>query len=264
MTLPTNAELAHQDAYRKALVLRDVGGEGQAVGSGWMSCDLPGSWADHAAGLGLDGPVSDDTLDSLVDFYRARGRTPRIETTPHQHPSLLEGLKNRGFVPSEELHTLVVDLDQYDAAQAGVGSGLDFKRVDPACQESVESFIRSQERGFFGEESLPSGLRTIIERVVHHPRAQVWIIERDGCAVGSGGLEIFEDMAVLIGGCVHPDARGQRVHSAFIAHRLSVAAQVGLSHASIGSLIDHTTEHNAARAGFQVAYIQTMFELRET
>jgi len=228
-----------------------------------MSCDLPGSWADYAAGLGLDGPVSDATLDSLIEFYRSRGRTPRIETTPYQHPSLLEGLQSRGFVPFEELHTLVVDLHQYDAARGGDETGLAFKRIDPGCQKSVDSFIRSQERGFFGEESLPSGLRTIIERVVHHPRAQVWIIERDGRAVGSGGLEIFEDMAVLIGGCVHPDARGQRVHSALIAHRLSVAAQVGLSHASIGSLIGATTEHNAVRAGFQVAYIQTMFELRE-
>jgi hypothetical protein len=59
----TPAKIAHREARRMALVLREVGGEGAAIGEGWMACDVPGSWADYTAGLGVKQPVDEGIRD---------------------------------------------------------------------------------------------------------------------------------------------------------------------------------------------------------
>ena len=59
MSTLTPSDIALRDARRMAEVLREVGGDGAPNGSGWMACDVPGSWSDFAVGLGLDGPAAD-------------------------------------------------------------------------------------------------------------------------------------------------------------------------------------------------------------
>ena len=208
---PLNPSLiADRDARRLAIVLREVGGEGAPIGGGWMACDVPGSWADHAVGLGMDGPVEGPTLDALVAFYRQRERTPRIQVTPYQHPSLLRGLEARGF-------------SSYGEEPQGVV----FRPVDPSKDDDVAAFRASQMTGFFEDAPPPPGMLPIMERVARSPRCSLWLIELDGRVVGSGGLESFEDAAVLIAACVHREARRQGLQTAFIRFRLEQAAAMG-------------------------------------
>ncbi|MDP6943781.1 MAG: hypothetical protein QF464_06485, partial [Myxococcota bacterium] len=135
MSTWTPAEIADRDARRFVAVLEEIGGEGAPLGGGWMSCDRPGSWANHAAGLGLRGPVDSADLDALIAFYVARGRTPQIQLTPYQHPTLLGGLEARGFVPYHEQTVLVRDLTDLPADVPV--SSLEFRAVDPSDDASV-------------------------------------------------------------------------------------------------------------------------------
>ncbi len=253
--LPNPAEVADRDARRLALVLQEVGGAGEPVGSGWMACDHPGSWAHYAAGLGTAGPVDDADLDRLVAFYASRDREPRIQTTPYQHPSLLAGLGARGFVPYEQDTVLVRPLQGLPIGPDV--PGLEFRSVEPSDDASVTAFVDSQLRGFFAPDEAPEGIRPIMARVARNPRCRTHLLVLDGEVVGCGGLETFEDSAVLIAGCVYPQARRRGVQSAYIRFRLQRAAALGFRYAVVGSTPGQATERNALRAGFRVAYTQT-------
>ena len=252
--MPSPAEIAARDARRLAVVLSEIGGHGAPVGAGWMACDVAGSWAHYAAGLGLAGPVADDTLNALVAFYRARGRTPTIQVTPYQHPSLLEALEARGFTIFEVESVLWRPLE--DLPPVTPPPGLTFRPVRGGSAADVAEFVDSQFAGFFPDQEVPPGMRPITARVATGARSRLTLLERDGTIVGSGGIEPFEDVAVLIGGCVAPAARRQGVQAAFIRHRLHQARGEGASYATIGSTPGGPTERNALRAGFRPAYTQ--------
>ena len=258
MLIPSPTEIAEREARRLALVLREVGGEGAPVGGGWMACDLPGSWAHYAAGLGVGRPVDDASLDALVAYYRARNRTPRIQVTPYQHPTLRSGLKERGFAPYSRESVLVRGLDSLP--QVLSAPGLSFRRLDPSNDRDVEAFRDAQMTGFFEDEPPPAGMLPITERVARASRCLLWLLELEGQVVGSGGLEVFEEVGVLMAGCVHPAARRRGLHSAFIRFRLEQAARAGLRYVTIGSLLDEPTERNALRAGFAVSFEQIRLE----
>jgi len=246
--------IADRDARRLAIVLREVGGEGAPIGGGWMACDLEGSWAVYAAGLGLAGSVDDTTLDALVDFYRERNRPPQIQVTPYQHPTLIKGLAARAFAPYELETVLVRTLE--DLPPSKPIPGLIFRPVDPKSDLDVMAFSNSQMTGMFDHDAPPQGMVPITARVARSPRVRLWLLELEGRIVGSGGLETFEETAALIAGCVHIEARAKGLHSAFIRFRLEEAAAADLHYVTVGSTPGGPTERNALRAGFSVAYTQ--------
>ncbi|MEE2830432.1 MAG: hypothetical protein VX498_14685 [Myxococcota bacterium] len=252
------SEIADRDARRLALVLQELGGEGAPIDSGWMACDLPGSWAVYAAGLGLEGKVEDTALDALVAFYRERERPPRILVTPYQHPSLLKGLAARGFTPYGLETALVRGLTNLPPLEPI--PHLEFRRIDPSSDDDVAAFRDSQTAGFFEDKDPPTGMLPITERVARSPRASLWLLELEGRVVGSGGLEHYENSAVLFGGCIEPGSRRRGLHSAFTLFRLQQAELAGLHYVTVASIAGGPTERNALRAGFGVAYTQIEFQ----
>jgi len=252
--LPSPAEIAERDARRLARVLAEVGGEGAALDGGWMACDPRGSWATYAAGLGVDGPVSDATLDALVAYYAARGRRAAIQITPYQHPSLLDGLAARGFTVYELESVLARALTPRPAGVAV--PGLRFQPVDPDDDDSVANFVAAQLAGFFPDRAPPPAMIPITERVARSSRCRLWLMTVDGELAGSGGLEVFEDAAVLIAGAVMPHFRRRGIQQAFVRFRLEQARLDGRAYATVGSTPGGPTERNALRAGFQMAYTQ--------
>jgi GNAT superfamily N-acetyltransferase len=254
MTLPPPADIAHTDARRLARVLREVGGEGAPLGSGWMACDVPGSWAHYAAGVGEDGPVKDAIFDDLAAFYALHAATPRILTTPYQHPSLFAGLAVRGYVVEELDVVLVRPLTGLVPVESDVRF-IPVERGDPA---SVDTFVRVHLGGFFDEDP-PAGMRAIMARVAADERCHLFLAELDGEIVGSGGVETFEGSAVLIAGGVLPTARRRGVQGALIAHRLAEATRRGCTYALVGSAPGGPTERNALRAGFRPAFTSVQF-----
>lgn len=254
------SRIATEEARRLALVLAEVGGEGAAIDSGWMACDEPGSWAIYAAGLGLDGAVAPEDLNGLVDFYRARGRRPRIQVTSYEHPTLAQGLAERGFVVYEEETLLARELG--DLPSLEMPDGLQFRRVDPTSDADVAAFCGSQMAGFYEDGDPPPGMMPITERVARSSRVRLWLLEWEGRIVGSGGLEASKDSGVMIAGCVYAGARRRGFHNAFIAFRLHEAVRWGLEVVTVGSIPGGPTERNARRAGFIPIYTQAGLEQR--
>ena len=234
-----------------AVVLREVGGAGAPLAGGYMACDILGSWADVAAGLGLDGPVSSTELDALVAYYRSQGRTAKIQLHAFMDPTLRAGLTARGFVRDDLEEVWARSTRAVEPADAL--PGLQFRRVDPSEPAAVEAFVASQGIGFYAPGSPPAGSLPIAARVARCPRARIYLLVLDGQIVGSGGLEVYDRSAVLIAGCVHPSARRQGIQAAFIRHRIALA-RAEADYVLIGSTPGGPSARNAQRAGFELAY----------
>ncbi|MEZ4462675.1 MAG: GNAT family N-acetyltransferase [bacterium] len=228
-------------------MLAELGGEGEAIGSGWMACDVPGSWADYAAGLGEDGPVTRHELEELVAFYVSRNRVPKLQLTPYQHPSLLENAVATGFAPFEFETLLAHWLEDLPTPRSL--SGYSFRILEPTSPADVDAFVDAQNLGFF-DGNMPNGMVNITRRVLGHSRTTAWLVEFDGEPVGSAGIEVFEGSAVLIAGAVVAEHRRKGVQQALMARRLRHAAELGCEYALVQSMPNGPTERNALKLGF--------------
>lgn len=254
-------EISLRDARRLAIVLSELGRDPAPIGGGWMAADPPGSWANRASAVGVAGPVDEVTLDRLEAYFLERGRRPRIQLSPYEDPGLLAAVADRGYVLRQMDSVLLHDL-----APDGPGEtvpGLRFRPVDPADAGSVAAFCASQAVGFLEGTDPDDAFVEITERVARSPRCRLWLLELGGRVVGSGGLEPFEGSAVMICGCIHPEARRLGLQSAFMRFRLEQARDAGHRHVLIGSDPGATTERNALRSGFVPCHTALLLELPE-
>ena len=254
--VPSPAAIADSEMARLARVLEDLGGAGVAVDTGWAACDVPGSWARFATGLGRGGPVDPATLDTAEAFFAEREEPTRIRFTPYTHPSLVELLAARGYVLDHLDTILVHDLRELPS----LDPTLTIRAVDG--QADRRAWVSAQLRGFFGDDH-PAGMVPITERVSRYARARLSLLIDEDEVVGSGGLELWEGAGVLFAGCVRAEARRRGHHQSFLRHRLHQAKALGCTHALIGSTPGGPTERNALRMGFRVAYTQLQAKLSE-
>ena len=115
----SSEEMAAREERRLALSISEVALESEAIAGGWMCYSRPGCWSNQANALGLSGPVTDEELDRLVEFYSERGANPRVSVCPNAHRSLVKGLEARHFGLSEVLTVLARDLPEPSVPMVG-------------------------------------------------------------------------------------------------------------------------------------------------
>ena len=250
--------IARLEERRQAVATAEIANESEELAGGTLCYVGPGSWANQAAGLGLDGPVSDAELDRFVAFYESRGTEPRIEVASVADESLHAGLAARGFVIREWEHVLVRPLDESVTAlldPAATTEGLTIERVDASDDAAAEEWVRLSLSGFHPpDEPAPAGSVEATRSTVHHPRTRAFVARVDGAGAGAAGLEVGADVAALFATSVLPAFRRRGIQRALIAARLKEARAAGARLACIHSSPTAGTDRNAMRTGFFLAY----------
>lgn len=267
MPLLSYAEIARLEERRQALGTAEVVQIAEPIGGGFMAFEGPGSWANQACALGLDGPVPADEIDRLVAFYTSRGVEPKIEVCPFAHESLVRGLAERGFTLREFENVLARELGPEEDLRAVLSHGwppdLLLLRVDPADEEQVRVFIDVSTHGFRREgEPIFSEFLAVTRRVVAHPRCDSFLALVGGEPAGGGGMETAAGVSCLFGASVLPRFRRRGIQQALIVRRLERARERGCRLACIHSRPGIPTERNAARLGFFMAYTKAVMALR--
>ncbi len=258
--------IAIQEEARQAQTTADLAAVAERVGGGWMCFERKGAWCNQAAGMGLDGPVSGEDLDRLVEFYVSRGVEPRLELCPFAHESLVRGLAERGFVLREFENLLVRELSADEDLRAslpyGWPAGLELELVDPTDAERVNTFVDVASSGF-GKNGgpAPETLIEISRRLTTRPGIHSFLALVDGEPAGGGQLGVSDEAASLFGTSVVPAFRRRGVQAALIARRLEQARDQGCELATIGSRPGIATERNSARLGFYVAYTKVIMAM---
>lgn len=257
-------EIAAREERRQALRTAEVAQEAEAIAGGSMAFAGVGSWANQAAGLGLDGPVSDADLDRLVSFYVARGVEPRIEVCSYADPSLVEGLAARGFALRLFEHVFVRDLAQpVPAPEHLPPDGLEIRAVDPDDEAQVRTFVDASTIGFRPPGEPVSDITwTVTRRMVRQAGCTCFLALLDGEPAGGGAVDVVGDIAALMGTSVDPRFRRRGIQQALMRRRLAHARAQGAKVAVIGALPGIPTERNARRTGFALAYAKAILAMR--
>ncbi len=237
----------------------ELAAEARPVAGGWMTCSGKGAFVNKACGLGLLGPVPSGTVDEVVDFFESRGVEPHVELCPYAHPSLVAALAGAGFLLREFENVLFRPLlsgeDFRRALPQGWPSGLYLSRVDGTDSGSVEEYVHLSMEGFFGHgRQMSAGFLASALKAPRLPHYDSFVARLDGAAAGAGGCCVRAGVVALFGTSVRPQFQNRGIHQALIAGRLERGAEVGCTGATVVSQPNATTERNATRLGFRLAY----------
>jgi len=251
----------------QAEVVRGLAAESEPVADGWMAANGPGSYLNKTAGLGFDGEPSDDDVARIERFFASRGIEPRVELTQFAPVPFLRRLAERGFVLQEFENTLVLPLQRLGDPRAllpsGWPDGVRIERVDPESEPQVDVFVRTSASGFIpeGEEIPEEFLRTGV-RAARAPEHDSYVAYLGGEVAGAGGCGTRGGSTSLFGTSVLPRFRRRGIQQALMAVRLERALALGSDLADITSHPGIPTERNAARLGFQLAYVRAVLVKR--
>ena len=223
----------------------------------------------RAIGLGLDGAVTATQLDEVEAFYKQHSAPSQVDITPITHGSLLELLKTRGYVLAELNNVMARKLEPGERFEQSV-AGVEFRACAP---EQVPLWTHTMLRGFFPEGQIPEGWDKLLAPMAEAPNSLatlVWAEEhphpvapKSGATrVGQpqpvaccGGLIARQHRMIALGGTsTLPEYRGRGIQTAAIGQRLNRALAEGCDLAVVVTLGNTTSQRNAEKLGFTLAY----------
>lgn len=206
-------------------------------------------------GLGLARGVDDAFLEAIEQFFAERGAATDHEVSPFAGVEATGRLVARGYVPTEMSNVLVQAIGGAADVEAA-SSGLRARAIDPA--RDIETWIDTSVTGWGAEPAVADFIRAIAAVNVRNPAMTHYLVEDEGGApVATGSLGVHEGVALLAGACTIPAARGRGAQALLLATRLRDARARGCELAMMVASVGSTSQRNAERNGFRVAYSRT-------
>lgn len=230
----------------------EISAAAEPICGGHMIFAGVGSLIGRAVGLGLESPVSAGDLDRLEEFYYSRGAPAQLDVCPLTEAGLMEMLKTRGYSLAELNNVLYRRLNGEEGSDpVPAGSTVRMGRA-----EEAEMFSGIVERSFFPNGDSPADFNAVFTPLFQMEGALTFVAEIEGeIAACAAGLLIQERRVVaLFGAGTLPEFRGRGLQTALLRLRMKVAAQAGCDVAVIVTNGGTTSQRNAERLGFRVAY----------
>jgi GNAT superfamily N-acetyltransferase len=260
----SQADIARAEELRAALGISETAGVAEPFRGGFLCWDAPGSWANCAYAVGLEGEARPGDVERLVAFYADRGSPARIEIPPTIHESWVRDLAHAGFRVRRFENVFARELVAGEVYPAAAPPGLEIRRVDPADPVEVARYARIVASGFAGPEGATADEIALNERIARHPAVVAAVAWLDGEAVGAGTADVAPAGEPRVGGLfaltVLPPWRRRGIQQALVAWRLGALRDRGCAVATISSLPGVATERNARRQGFSLAYTKVQLE----
>jgi GNAT superfamily N-acetyltransferase len=228
------------------------------LGAGWIDVagayamfDGPDSPLTQTFGLGLFDPAGETELESIEAFFANRGAPTFHEVSPLTDESLTTLLADRGYRPLEVTSVLYRPIDR-DITVAG--SRNERIRVRTLRPGEEEMWSRTSAGGWDEHPEL-TGFLMEIGRVSTAAEGSVpFLAEIDGRPVATGMLHLGDGVALLAGASTLPEARRQGAQRTLLESRLRHAAAAGCDIAMMGARPGSSSQRNAERQGFRIAY----------
>jgi hypothetical protein len=206
-------------------------------------------------GLGVFAPAAPETLSAVEAFFAQRGADTMHEVSPLAGVEAIHRLADRGYRPIELSTVLVREIDDSSAPAA---SGLRVRAIEDADREA---WVETSVRGWSADPAVAHMIETIAETAVRNPAMVHFVVERDGAAIATASLGIHDGVALLAGASTIPSGRGLGAQGVLLAARLVEARARGCDAAMIVAAPGSTSQRNAERRGFHVAYTRTKWRL---
>lgn len=210
-----------------------------------------GSPIGRATGVGLDREFTAADLDRVEEFYRARHAPAQVDLCPMHAPGVFELFKERGYGIAELNNVLYRKLDAKEKfPPAPVGCEIRRSRAEEA--EQAGAIV---EKAFF-PDGAPEAFQGLIAPFYQMEGALAFVAAVDGKLVACGtGLVIPEHRVfALCGAGTLAEFRGRGLQTALLRARMAAAVAAGGEYAVVVTQGGTTSQRNAERLGFRVAY----------
>jgi GNAT superfamily N-acetyltransferase len=226
------------------------------AGGAYAMFDGIGSPSTQTFGLGIFEPVTPEILDRLEAFFRERGSPVHHELSPLAGVEAAAMLVSRGYRPIE------------------LGSVL-YRALEPAADPpSCVRIVAPHESALWTDvlsrawlHDLPQFGDSFSEiAAVNVAQSEIvrFLAEVDGTPAAAAALLLHEGVALLAGAATVVEFRRRGAQNALLNARLQYAAGQGCDLAMMCTLPGGTSQNNAERNGFRVAYTRTKWELDVT
>jgi hypothetical protein len=218
------------------------------VAGAYAMFDGPASPSTQTFGLGIRQALAAADLDRLESFFAERGAPVFHEVSPLADAATIALLCERGYQPFEFTSVLYRPIG--DMAEAVPPGG---PRVRPIGAGEAELFARTSAAGWhesgYGDFMMAFGLVNAGTEGLH-----LFLAELDGKAIATGAVSLREGVAHLAGASTIPEGRRRGAQLALLDARLRYAAANGCDVALMGALPGSSSQRNAERHGFRIAY----------
>ncbi len=206
-------------------------------------------------GLGLFEPVTRDGMAELEAFFHARGAPANHEVSPLAGIETFALLVERGYRPIELGTVLVQRIAEPLEPRPAPGLAV---RV---CEgDDRAAWVDASVAGWSDDPAVASVIRSFVEIASRNRSMVHFVVEHGGTAVATGSLGIHDGIALLAGASTIPDARGRGAQSLLLTARIAEARRRGCDVALMVATPGSTSQRNAERRGFQVAYSRTKWQ----
>jgi ribosomal protein S18 acetylase RimI-like enzyme len=246
-------QVLYAESYQKSRP--EIGAEWQEIAGGHMIFAGLGSPMGRATGLGLDCEVTESDLNRIEEFYRSHGAPSQVDVCPYTDMKFLEMLKSRGYCCAEFNNVLARKLDFEFVAEEErqLPSGVEIRRGELEEARMLSGILESC---FFPDGNAPEGMDEMLTPMFQFPDSVVFAGAVNGklVAAASGLMIPRRRVVALAGAGTLPEFRNQGLQTALLRQRMNAAAEAGCELAVIVTLGGTTSQRNAERLGFTVAY----------
>jgi GNAT superfamily N-acetyltransferase len=233
------------------------------VGAAWR--DFAGTYAifdgldsplSQTFGIGLFEPLTPELLSEIEAFFEERGAPVQHEVSPLAGIATLRLLAERDYRPVELSTVLVQRIEESSSVPAP--RDLRVRVIEPADHAA---WIETSVMGWSEDPAIAHIIRPVAELSCANDAMVRFVVERDGAPIGTGSLGVHAGVALLAGASTIPSARGAGAQALLLSARLAEAQRRGCEIAMMVTAPGGTSQRNAERRGFRVAYTRTKWGL---
>ena len=259
----------------RALHQSEIGAVWREVAGTMAMFDGVGSPLTQTFCLGLFAPCDAAALLEMEKFFAERGSETLHEVCPLSDTSALTLLPERGYRPIEQSTVLWQPLfapavssrdassnetSAHDASTRGATAPV-VRRIDA---DEVMSWADYAARGWGATAELADFMRNFGAVICSARGTRCFVAELDGAIIGTASLNMQDGVALLAGASTLPAFRGRGAQSLLLRARLAFARESGCDIAMMAALPGSTSQTNAERQGFRIAYTRTKWQRANT
>ena len=228
------------------------------VGGAYAMYDGAQSPLTQTFGLAMFQDATAAHLDEIEAFFATRNAPVFHEVSPMTDPSLMALLSDRGYRPMELTSVMYREL----AGEIGKRERSENLTTRIVKADEVELWARTSADGWRAEyEELGDFMFNFGSIGAQCAGAFPYIAEINGVAIATGMLFIHDDICMLAGASTIPAGRNKGAQTALLNDRLEFASAKGCKLAIMGATPGSTSQKNAQKNGFQIAYTRTKWQL---
>ncbi|WP_274436648.1 GNAT family N-acetyltransferase [Alicyclobacillus sp. ALC3] len=205
----------------------------------------------EAVGLGMYGPVQEEFIEAIEEFYGSNNDDTEIRVCPLAHKSLVEFTQKRGYVLSGFSYRWVLNLESWTSPVMVPDS-----RVRPAMPQDEDHWSKAVASGFADQDNISQTADLTLEHAFFRMKSSIpFIAEEKGKVVAGGVLALSDDVASLFATSTLPSYRGRGIQTGLLDSRLQYAKDHGARIATIETDPGSASQRNVERVGFRLAYV---------